>query len=91
MGASTRASYRRQQHEAQLTLSIEDDGPGIAPEQAQHVLERGARADQSVPGQGIGLAVVRDIVDAYDGRIEIGRSELGGAAVSVALPIAPSP
>jgi two-component system sensor histidine kinase PhoQ len=66
-----------------LHVSVEDDGPGIAPESAQDILERGTRADESVPGHGIGLAVVRDIVDAYGGRIEIGRSALGGAAVTL--------
>ena len=72
--------------EATLSLHVEDDGPGIAPDQAQQVLERGVRADESVAGHGIGLAVVRDIVRAYDGRIEIGRSELGGARVTLSLP-----
>jgi len=70
-------------HGGQLTLSFEDDGPGIAGDDAQHVLERGVRADQSRPGQGIGLALVRDIVTAYGGRIEMSRSDLGGAAVVV--------
>jgi len=71
-----------------LTLCVEDDGPGIAPEQAQRVLERGVRADQSVPGQGIGLAVVRDIVDAYDGELRIERCGLGGACITLVLPAA---
>jgi two-component system sensor histidine kinase PhoQ len=69
-----------------LILKVEDDGPGISPEDAQRVLQRGARADQAVPGQGIGLAVTRDIVEAHDGRIVIGRSELGGAAITLLLP-----
>jgi two-component system sensor histidine kinase PhoQ len=69
-----------------LSLSVEDDGPGIAEADAQRVQERGVRADQSVPGQGIGLAVTRDIVEAYDGEITIGSSELGGAAVTLVLP-----
>lgn len=73
-------------HEAQLSLSIEDDGPGIAEAEIDRVVQRGVRADQSRPGQGIGLAVARDIAAAYDGRIEIGRSDLGGAAVRVVLP-----
>jgi two-component system sensor histidine kinase PhoQ len=69
-----------------LVVEVEDDGPGIAPADAQQVLERGMRADESVPGHGIGLAVVRDILSAYDGRIEIGRSGLGGARVTLTLP-----
>jgi two-component system sensor histidine kinase PhoQ len=44
------------------------------------------RADQALPGHGIGLAIVRDIVQAYRGEIRIGRASLGGAALSVELP-----
>jgi two-component system sensor histidine kinase PhoQ len=71
---------------ARLSLSVEDDGAGIADADAHRVQERGVRADQSVPGQGIGLAVTRDIVEAYDGEITIGSSKLGGAAVTLVLP-----
>ena len=49
-------------------------------------VQRGARADQSTPGQGIGLAVVASIVQAYGGEIEIGNSTLGGAAITIRLP-----
>lgn len=69
-----------------LSLCVEDDGPGIAEADAQRVQERGVRADQSVPGQGIGLAVTRDIVEAYDGEIAIGSTDLGGASVTLVLP-----
>lgn len=71
-----------------LALTVEDDGPGIAHADAERLGQRGARADQSVPGYGIGLAVTRDIVEAYDGRIAIARSALGGAAVTLTLPSA---
>jgi two-component system, OmpR family, sensor histidine kinase PhoQ len=72
--------------EGQLSLSVEDDGPGIADADAERVLQRGIRADQSVPGHGIGLAVTRDIVEAYGGRVLIARSALGGATVTLVLP-----
>ena len=69
-----------------LEICIEDDGPGIAPEQRAAVLGRGVRADSSVPGHGIGLAVARDIAAAYGGRIVIDASaELGGARICVTL------
>src|SRR5690606_29425148 len=68
-----------------LEITVEDDGRGIAPEEVERLLERGTRADESVPGHGIGLAVVRDIVGLYGGTLEIGRSPLGGAAVHIAL------
>lgn len=70
-----------------LRLTVEDDGPGIADDQADAVLLRGQRADQQTPGQGIGLAVAMDIVKAYDGRLQIGRSQkLGGAAIMLSFP-----
>jgi two-component system, OmpR family, sensor histidine kinase PhoQ len=72
--------------EGQLALTVEDDGEGISDADAQRVLERGNRADQSVPGHGIGLAVTRDIVEAYGGRIVIARGALGGARVTLLLP-----
>jgi two-component system, OmpR family, sensor histidine kinase PhoQ len=70
-----------------LWLSVEDDGAGIADDQADAVLLRGQRADQQIPGQGIGLAVVMDIVKAYGGKLHIGRSDsLGGAAINLSFP-----
>lgn len=70
-----------------LELAVEDDGPGVPPPLREAVLERGTRADRRVPGQGIGLAVVRDIAIAYGGRVEIDASpRLGGSRVRVRLP-----
>ena len=68
-----------------LLIDVEDDGPGIAQDQARRVLERGARADPTAPGYGIGLAVVRDICEAYGGELYIGRSSLGGALLRVRI------
>jgi two-component system sensor histidine kinase PhoQ len=69
-----------------LEIRVEDDGPGIEPERAQEALQRGRRMDQSVPGQGIGLSVAAEIVAVYGGRIEIGRSGLGGAEIVIRFP-----
>jgi two-component system sensor histidine kinase PhoQ len=69
-----------------LRIRVEDDGPGIDGVDSARVLLRGARADESVPGHGIGLAVVREIVEAYDGRINIDNSALGGALIDLHLP-----
>lgn len=68
-----------------FTLRIEDDGPGIPDDQVQRVRARGARADAAVPGHGLGLAVVQEIVELYDGELVIARSPLGGAAVEIRL------
>ena len=70
-----------------LILSVEDDGPGIALSQAKNILQRGVRADEVVPGHGIGLAIVRDIVEAYEGSVEAGRSGMGGAAIYLDFPM----
>ncbi|HSO07670.1 MAG TPA: ATP-binding protein [Pelomicrobium sp.] len=69
-----------------LAIAVEDDGPGIAPEAARQLLERGVRADETVPGHGFGLVAVRDIAAAYGGHVSIGAAELGGARVEVRLP-----
>ncbi len=66
---------------------VEDDGPGIAPDQVERVLQRGVRGDERVQGHGIGLAIVQDIVTAQRGTLTVDRSpELGGARFSVSLP-----
>jgi two-component system sensor histidine kinase PhoQ len=70
-----------------VRISVEDDGPGIAPEQITHVLQRGVRGDERVQGHGIGLAIVQDMVRSYRGELSVGASqELGGARFEVTLP-----
>ncbi|MDA1369448.1 MAG: ATP-binding protein [Proteobacteria bacterium] len=68
-----------------LEIVVEDDGPGIPDDKQEYVLQRGARADTLVQGQGIGLAVVTDIVSSYSGDISVGRSKLGGARIRIAF------
>lgn len=70
----------------EMTILVDDDGPGF-PADAEKLLERGVRADTKMPGQGIGLAAVRDLIGAYDGRIELQRAPLGGARVAVMLSV----
>lgn len=69
-----------------LSLIVEDDGPGIPIAEHGHVLERGARLDERVSGQGIGLSVVRELVQLNGGTVTIGTSDLGGARIEVRLP-----
>jgi signal transduction histidine kinase len=52
------------------------------------VLKRGARLDESAPGSGLGLSIVDELARAYGGRVELGRSALGGLKVEVQLPAA---
>ena len=70
-----------------LSITVEDDGPGIAEDRIAHVLQRGVRGDERVQGHGIGLAIVQDIVRSYRGELQVSRSqELGGARFDVTLP-----
>jgi two-component system sensor histidine kinase PhoQ len=68
-----------------LRLIVEDDGPGISPADVEVLLQRGTRADESVPGYGIGLAVAKEIAELYGGRLGVQRAELGGARIEVEL------
>ncbi len=81
-----RAWPARHAQRAELIVEVEDDGPGIPAEQAPLLCNRGQRADPTVAGHGIGLAVVRDLVEeVYYGHLEIGRGTLGGARIRAAL------
>ncbi len=69
-----------------VTFSIEDDGPGIPPEDVEHLLQRGVRGDERVQGHGIGLAIVLDILRAYRADLNVDSSPtLGGARFSVRI------
>lgn len=67
-------------------LWVDDDGPGIPETQRLQVLERGSRLDEQVDGHGLGLGIVRDIVEAWGGRIALLESPQGGLRVSIDLP-----
>jgi signal transduction histidine kinase len=71
-----------------LVITVEDDGPGIPDAQIGRVLERGGRLDEQGPGSGLGLAIVQDVLEAYGWRLQIGRSDLGGAKITIAPAIA---
>ena len=70
-----------------LTLIVEDDGPGIPSERRAAIMERGTRLDSDTPGQGIGLAVVAEIVARYGGKVVVGDAEIGGARFTVTFPL----
>ena len=71
-----------------LSIQVEDDGEGIPEQQYEEVLKRGTRADQRIAGHGIGLSVVKEIVDVYGGSMTISRSQqLGGAKIELVIPM----
>jgi two-component system sensor histidine kinase PhoQ len=69
-----------------MLIVVADDGPGIPDDAADALLQRGTRLDESTPGHGIGLAVVKELAESYGGRLEICRAELGGAELRVTIP-----
>lgn len=72
---------------------VADQGPGLAPEQAERVFERFYRADPSRSredgGTGLGLAIVAALVAAHEGRVEVDSTPGEGAVFRVLLPLAP--
>ncbi len=70
-----------------LEIAVEDDGPGIPEDKIGDILKRGVRGDERVEGHGIGMAIVQDILRAYRGSLDVGRSgALGGARFLVRVP-----
>ena len=67
-------------------LWVDDDGPGIAAERREAVLGRGTRLDEQVTGHGLGLGIVRDMVEAWGGSLSLEDSPLGGLRVAISLP-----
>jgi len=83
--SKVRVSVRTDQHPDGIEISIEDDGPGIAPEQVDAVLQRGTRMDESVPGQGIGLSMANEIITVYGGQLAFAASPIGGTLLRVSF------
>ena len=70
-----------------LFIYVEDDGPGIALNQREAILDRGKRLDEQTEGQGLGLSIVMDIIKNYQGSIHIETSALGGALFLISIPL----
>lgn len=74
------------ERQGRLTIAVSDDGPGVAPALLRTLGTRGLRLDEQVSGHGLGLAIARDIVDRYGGRIAFGKAEEGGLSVHIEMP-----
>jgi signal transduction histidine kinase len=71
-----------------IAIAIEDDGPGLTPEQRARIGKRGVRLDESKPGSGLGLSIVTDLVQSYRGSLSLDQSARGGLRVDLDLPSA---
>lgn len=71
-----------------IVLDVDDDGPGLSPEQIALAMKRGKRLDESKPGTGLGLSIVSEIVREYQGSIALSRRDEGGLRAQLVLPAA---
>jgi signal transduction histidine kinase len=92
-GVVSNGDAARERDDLVVVLVVEDDGPGVAPEDSHRVFERFVRLDparnRNAGGTGLGLAIARDVVRLHRGSIELDRSALGGARFTVRLPAHP--
>ena len=69
-----------------ISIRVEDDGPGVDPDQRAFVLRRGARLDETRPGSGLGLPIVVDLAELYGGALQLSTSTIGGLLAELRLP-----
>lgn len=84
--AKTRVAVASSQNDSVVVITVDDDGPGIAPSMREAVLQRGVRADEAAPGSGFGLAIVRDLVELYGGSVALSDAPAGGLRARLELP-----
>lgn len=72
--------------DSSIVVLVEDDGPGLAREDREAVLQRGRRLDESGPGHRFGLPIAQELAELYGGKITLEASRLGGLEVRLTLP-----
>jgi signal transduction histidine kinase len=86
--AKRRITIRGVKDKNRLIVTVEDDGPGISTEHIEGITRRGQRLDETVAGSGLGLDIVLDIAELYEGNLDLGRSKMGGLRAELRLPAA---
>ncbi|WP_246788010.1 sensor histidine kinase [Bradyrhizobium sp. CCBAU 53421] len=71
-----------------VVIIIEDDGPGLSPEQMSQAMQAGRRLDESAPGFGFGLSITRELAELYAGSLTLDRSTMGGLRAAIRVPSA---
>jgi two-component system, OmpR family, sensor histidine kinase MprB len=73
------------------TLTVDDEGPGIAPGDREQVFERFYRSEESrsMPGSGLGLSIVRQVIERHAGNIRVDETDGGGTRMVLQVPGAP--
>jgi len=76
------------QGRAWIEIAVGDDGPGLPEERRQEALQRGRRLDETKPGSGLGLNIVKETAAMYDGKVRLDQSPAGGLLAVLRLPAA---
>ena len=84
--ARSRVTVASSDRHGTVTITVDDDGPGLAASMREVVLQRGVRADEAAQGSGFGLAIVRDLAELYGGSIALDTSPDGGLRARLQLP-----
>lgn len=71
-----------------LEIVVDDDGPGLTPDQRAEAMRRGRRLDETKPGSGLGLSIVSELAALYQGEFELGEAPGGGLRARLRLPAA---
>ena len=94
-GAAASVDVLLERADGVARLTVTDSGPGLAPDQSEHVFERFYRADPSraraAGGAGLGLSIVAAVTEAQGGRATASAAPHGGAAFTIELPLATRP
>jgi signal transduction histidine kinase len=69
-----------------VRIVVDDDGPGLSPQQREQVARRGRRLDESKPGSGLGLSIVVELAGLYGGGLTLGTAPIGGLRAELVLP-----
>jgi signal transduction histidine kinase len=69
-----------------VRILVDDDGPGLSPQQREQVARRGRRLDETKPGSGLGLSIVVELTGLYGGGLTLGTAPIGGLRAELVLP-----
>ncbi|MCC6847008.1 MAG: sensor histidine kinase [Deltaproteobacteria bacterium] len=86
--AASRIDVRAARAGEALEIAVDDDGPGLAPDERAAALGRGMRFDGDTAGSGLGLAIANDLATLYGGSLALGTSRLGGVHAALRIPVA---
>jgi signal transduction histidine kinase len=84
----SKVAVSSREEDRSVVLVVEDDGPGLSPEQMSLAMQAGRRLDERSPGFGFGLSITGELAELYAGSLTLDRSEWGGLRIALRLPAA---